>query len=90
MEVLCIAAKLPSGYHRDLQLMKTPLFKSFDSARATAVLLAHAVPRLVFDADRMHAAMDPGLSAAECAYRLVKEGGLPFREAYLRVREDKE
>ncbi len=90
MEVLCIAAKLPSGYHRDLQLMKRPLFKSFDSARATAVLLAHAVPKLAFDAGRMHAAMDPGLYAAERAYRLVKERGLPFREAYLQAREGKE
>ncbi len=88
LEVLSVAAKLPSGYHRDLQLMKKPLFRSFDSTRATARLLAHAVPRLAFDADRMKAAMDPGLYAAERAYRLVKERGVSFREAYRLAREE--
>lgn len=90
MEVLCIVVKLPSGYNRDLQLTKKPLFKSFDSAHATARLLVHAVPKLSFDADRMAAAMEPGLYAAERAYRLVKEQGLPFREAYRLARKEDE
>lgn len=88
MEVLFIVAKLPSGYHRDLQLTKKPLFKSFDSAHATARLLVHAVPKLSFDAGRLKAAMDPSLYAAEKAYRLVRERGLPFREAYLQARKE--
>ncbi len=35
-EVLDITAKMPSGYHRDLQLIKKPLFRGFDSVSATA------------------------------------------------------
>ena len=31
--------------------------------------------------------LDPGLHAAEEAYRLVLEEGIPFREAYRRVGE---
>ena len=85
-ELLAVTAKLPSGYHRDLQLLKKPLFRGMDSVRATARLLGHVVPRLHFDGARMAAALDPGIRAAEEAYRLVRDEGLPFREAYLRAR----
>ena len=87
-EVLAVTAKMPSGYHRDLQLIKRPLFRGFDSASASARLLAHALPALEFDAARMRAAVDASLAATERAYRLVVEQGLPFREAYRRAREE--
>ena len=35
-EVLAITAKLPSGYQRDLQLIKAPLFRSIDLCRASS------------------------------------------------------
>jgi argininosuccinate lyase len=85
IEALAIPAKLPSGYHRDLQLLKAPLFKACDLARATAELLAATLPRLRF----LPAAgvLPPELFAAEEANRLVVEEGIPFREAYRRVAE---
>jgi argininosuccinate lyase len=85
-EVLAITAKLPSGYHRDYQLMKEPLFRAFDGVVETCRLMAHAVPGITFDRERLAAAMDPSLRAAERAYRLVVEQNLPFREAYRRVK----
>jgi argininosuccinate lyase len=87
-EVLSVTAKMPSGYHRDLQLIKKPLFRAFDSTGASARLLAHVLPSLEFDAGRMRAALDPSLAATERAYRLVVEQGVPFREAYRRAREE--
>ncbi|MDD5563568.1 MAG: argininosuccinate lyase [Thermoanaerobaculaceae bacterium] len=87
LELLAVTAKLPSGYHRDLQLTKKPLFRGLDSASAGARLLAHALPLVEFDEARMRAAVDPSLLAAERAYRMVVELGLPFREAYRRARE---
>jgi len=87
-ELLAVTAKLPSGYHRDLQLTKKPLFRGLDAVSASARLMAHALPLLEFDEARMSAAVDPSLLAAERAYRLVKEHGVPFREAFRRVREE--
>jgi argininosuccinate lyase len=87
-EVLAVTLKMPSGYHRDLQLIKKPLFRAFDSAGASAKLVAHVLPTLEFDAARMREAVDPSLTATERAYRLVAEQGLTFREAYRRVREE--
>lgn len=86
-ELLAVTAKMPSGYHRDLQLIKKPLFRGLDSAGASARLLAHALPAVEFDEARMRDAVDPSLLAAERAYRMVLELGLPFREAYRRARE---
>jgi argininosuccinate lyase len=89
-EVLAIAAKLPSGYHRDLQLIKKPVSRGLDSVGATARLFAHVIPAIELDAARMEAAIEPAMLLAERANRLVVEEGIPFREAYRRVREDAE
>jgi argininosuccinate lyase len=87
-EVLALTAKLPSGYHRDYQLLKEPLFRSFDSVIATCRILAHAVVAVEFDRERIAAALDPSLRATEKAYRLVAEQGMPFRDAYRKVKEE--
>ncbi len=83
VEALAIPAKLSSGYHRDLQLLKAPLFAGIDDATATLALVAAVLPRLRFRPERI--ALAPELYAAERAYRLVLDEGIPFREAYRRV-----
>ncbi len=84
-EALTITAKLPSGYHRDLQLLKAPLFRGIDLAGETLAILAAALPEVRFRPEKIR--LDPGLNAAEEAYRLVMEEGISFREAYRRVGE---
>ncbi|MCM2269173.1 MAG: lyase family protein, partial [Thermoanaerobaculia bacterium] len=85
VEALAIPSKLPSGYHRDLQLLKAPLFRAIDLALATGDLFAATLPQLRFRPDRV--ALTPDLHAAEEAHRLVVAEGIPFREAYRRVGE---
>lgn len=85
VEVLGVPAKLPSGYHRDLQLLKAPLFRGIDLAAETLAILAAALPEVRFHPERIH--LGPELRAAEEAYRMVLEEGIPFREAYRRVGE---
>ena len=82
-EALAVCAKLPSGYHRDLQLLKFPLFRGIDLAAATLAILPPAIAALEFDAAAIR--LDPGIHAAEEANRLVMSEGIPFREAYRRV-----
>jgi len=83
VEVLGITAKLPSGYHRDLQLLKAPLFRGIDLARETLAVMAPALAGVRFHPEKIR--LEPELFAAEAAYRLVVEEGIPFREAYRRV-----
>ena len=58
-----ISAKLPSGYHRDLQLIKPPLFRGIDLALATARIMAIAIDGVRFRADRIK--LDPAIHAAD-------------------------
>ncbi len=84
-EVIGIVAKLPSGYQRDLQLIKPPLFRGIDLALATSSIVAVGVAGVRFRADRIK--LDPAIHAAEEANALVVKEGIPFREAYKRVGE---
>jgi len=82
-EALGLCAKLPSGYQRDLQLLKFPLFRAIDLARETLDLLPAALDAMRFRPERIR--LDPAIDAAEEANRLVVAEGIPFREAYRRI-----
>jgi argininosuccinate lyase len=84
-EVLGIFAKLPSGYQRDLQLIKPPLFRGIDLALATAGIMSVGLDGVRFRADQIR--LDPAIHAAEEANALVVREGIPFREAYRRIGE---
>jgi argininosuccinate lyase len=82
-EALSVCAKLPSGYQRDLQLLKFPLFRGIDLAQQTLDILPPAIDAMKFRPERI--GLDPAIHAAEEANRLVVSEGIPFREAYRRV-----
>jgi argininosuccinate lyase len=83
VEALGIFAKLPSGYQRDLQLLKAPLFRGIDLALASTSIIAPAIDAMSFKPENIE--MDPAIHAAERANELVVKEGIPFREAYRRV-----
>jgi argininosuccinate lyase len=82
-EVLGITQKLTSGYHRDLQLIKPPLFRGIDSCLQTLGILPSALDGVRFRPENIR--LDSGIHAAAAANALVAEEGIPFREAYRRV-----
>ena len=82
-ESLMITAKLPSGYHRDLQRLKSPLFRSIDLAIDSVDIMAYVLKGLKFKPDNIK--LDDGIFATAEAYRLVREEGIPFRDAYRQV-----
>jgi argininosuccinate lyase len=83
LEIMGITAKLPSGYQRDLQLIKAPLFRSIDLCLETLGILPAALDGVKFRRDRID--LDPSIHAAAQANELVVKEGIPFREAYKRV-----
>jgi argininosuccinate lyase len=82
-EVLAITQKLTSGYHRDLQLIKAPLFRAIDSCLQTLGVLPPALAGVRFLPDKIR--LDSSIHAAAAANALVAEQGIPFREAYRRI-----
>ncbi len=84
-EVMGITAKLPSGYQRDLQRIKPPLFKAIDLAEDSALIMASLIGGLSFVPDNI--SLDPSVHAAGDANKMVVEEGISFRDAYRRVGE---
>jgi argininosuccinate lyase len=82
-EVLSITQKLSSGYHRDLQLIKPPLFRGIDSCLQTLDILPSALAGVRFNPQNIR--LDPGIHAAAEANDLVTKDNVPFREAYRQV-----
>jgi len=80
VESLNITTKLGSGYHRDLQRLKAPLFRSIDLADDCLAIMAHALTGVRFLSANIR--LGDELYAVEQANELVKNEGLPFREAY--------
>jgi len=84
-ESLMISAKLQSGYQRDLQRLKAPLFRGIDLAIDSVDIMAYLLDGLRFLPDNIE--LDEGIFATAEAYRLVNEEGIPFRTAYKLVAE---
>lgn len=83
-KIKSLAGNLISGYNRDVQLAKGPLFASLDAALAALGIMAVVVEGLRFDEKKC--ALPGELFATEEVYRLV-EKGLPFRDAYRKIAE---
>jgi argininosuccinate lyase len=86
LEILNLPAKLGSGYQRDLQRIKSPLFRAIDVAGDSCAIMAVLIDGLAFEPDNI--LLDPSIYSAGRANRLVLEEGLSFRDAYRRVAEE--
>ncbi len=82
-QVLAVG-QLPSGYHRDYQLTKAPLFDAVKSATLMLEMLERLPATLKVDEARCRAAVTEDMLSTAKALGLV-EKGVPFREAYRQV-----
>lgn len=86
-EIALMTTNLPSGYHRDLQLLKESLFPAFrqlkDCLQMAGLMLGHAqVREHILEEDQYKY-----LFSVEEVNKLVL-GGMPFRDAYKKVGMD--
>jgi len=82
--MLLLKGKLGSGYHRDFQLFKEPLFRGLERTRQMLAMMTTAVPMLGVDRERCRNALEGGALATDEVMRRV-EAGIPFRRAYREV-----
>ncbi|WP_269716596.1 argininosuccinate lyase [Caulobacter sp. NIBR2454] len=74
---------LPLAYSKDMQEDKVPTFEAFDALELSLLAMAGMVADLTPNAERMGAAAGAGFSTAtDLADWLVRELGLPFRDAH--------
>lgn len=80
--------KLMSGYNRDYQLTKGPLMEAYSLTVKSLNILEIVFKKLKPDFARMKEAIHPYMFAADRAFELVRNEGLPFRDAYNKVAEE--
>ena len=83
-DIALLTTNLPSGYHRDLQLLKDILFPATSEIRRTLAMCTFMVGSLRVNTHILEDARYDYLFTVEEVNRLVLEG-VPFREAYRRV-----
>ena len=86
-EIMMMTTNLPSGYHRDLQLLKENLFPAFTTLQdcigmATLMLENIEVKENILSEEKYKYAF-----SVEEVNKLVLQG-LPFRDAYRKISED--
>lgn len=82
--VIATLKGLPSGYNKDLQDDKRPLFDAVDASLLVIPAVAGALDEVRFDRVRMRAAVTAGMMATDLADYLV-DRGVAFRDAHAAV-----
>jgi argininosuccinate lyase len=85
-----VAMNLGSGYHRDLQLTKEPVIRSFNGTGQALEMATLLIKSLSVNSSEAEKACTQELFAAEAAYQIVKSEGISFREAYKKIKENPE
>ncbi len=81
---ILMIGQLPSGYHRDYQMTKGPLFLALDTMAQMLEIVTRLPEALCVNTDRCASAVTTDLLATHEAITLVKNG-VPFRTAYRQV-----
>ena len=83
-DIRLITGNLPSGYFRDLQLLKELYLPLFDELDSCMDILLHAIPAITVEKDLMSRPLYEQAFCVEEVNRLVASG-VPFRDAYKQV-----
>ncbi|MDO5509379.1 MAG: argininosuccinate lyase [Weeksellaceae bacterium] len=84
MDITMIISNLPSGYHRDFQLLKEVLFEAMKQFHTLLDIMIYAVPQIKIASDYMAQEKYDSIYTVENINHLIKSG-VPFRDAYKQV-----
>lgn len=85
-QVLMLTSNLPSGYNRDLQLLKQVVFDAFSTTEECLDILCIMLDNIRVKKNITSNPLYNNIFSTEEVNRLVKEG-IPFRDAYKAVSE---
>ncbi len=83
-QIALMTTNLPSGYHRDLQLLKEVLFPAIADLRECISMAKYMLENISMKEDILSDSKYDYLFSVEVVNNMVL-GGVPFREAYKRV-----
>lgn len=82
--IMLATNNLPSGYHRDFQILKEILFEPMMQFLDILDILLFALPQLKIKPDLLNQPKYDGIFSVENINQLI-QAGVPFREAYKQV-----
>lgn len=85
-EISLLTTNLPSGYHRDLQLVKEHLFPAFEHIRQCIAMLELMISAIQIQQGLLQDDKYKYLFSVEAVNELVNQG-VPFRDAYRQIGE---
>lgn len=83
-QITMLTNNLPSGYHRDFQLLKEVLFPAFSILSDCMSMAEEVLPRLIIRDQILDAEKYKYLFSVDAVNQLLGKG-IPFREAYKQV-----
>ena len=83
-DIRLITGNLPTGYFRDMQLLKEIYLPLFDELDSCLDILLHAIPAITVEKELMSKPLYEQAFCVEEVNRLVAQG-VPFRDAYRQV-----
>jgi argininosuccinate lyase len=86
-EIMMMTTNLPSGYHRDLQLLKEHLFPAFEQLKNCIEMAALMIQNMQVKKNLLEDEKYKYLFSVEEVNNLVNNG-MPFRDAYKKVGMD--
>ena len=86
-ELAFVTSNLPSGYHRDMQILKEILMPAFDQVTECLDIALLMISDIQVKPDLLQDKKYDALFSVERVNALVMEG-VPFRDAYLQVKDE--
>ena len=83
-EIMLMTVNLPSGYHRDLQLLKEHLFPAFDTLQQCIRMASLMISNVEVKKDILHDEKYRFVFSVEEVNKRVLQG-VPFRDAYKQI-----
>jgi len=87
VEISLISNNLPSGYHRDYQVIKEHFLPAFEKLTGCLKMMDYVFPELIIKKMDLADEKYRYIFSVEKVNRLVMDG-IPFREAYRKVADD--
>ncbi len=85
-EIFATIKGLTTGYHRDFQQLKEPLWKQIEILKSSIILFRRIIENLEIKKDKMlENVIKNHITSLDLAERLTMETNLSFREAYILV-----
>ena len=83
-ELSMMSTNLPSGYHREMQLLKGPIMQAIDDIKSCLSILTSSIKEVQVKSDILRDDKYAHIFSVDALHELIQKG-IPFRDAYVQI-----